>query len=133
MVIAASGTATLEAALYGTPMMIVYRVSPISYLLGKALIQVPHIGLVNLIAGRRVVPELIQQAVTPETIAAEARSLLAQPSRRARMRADLARVKNRLGAAGASTRVAQIALALMDGSQRPSPPLDHPRTQGLCP
>lgn len=132
MVIAASGTATLEAALYGTPMMIVYRVSPISYLLGKALIQVPHIGLVNLIAGRRVVPELIQQAVTPETIAAEAHSLLAQPSRRARMRADLNRVKKRLGAAGASTRVAQIALALMDGSPRPSQTLDHPRTHGLC-
>ncbi len=132
LLIAASGTVTLEAALWGTPMLIVYRVSPLSYLLGKALIRVPHIGLVNLIAGRRVVPELIQQAVTPELIAAEASSLLAQPVRCEQMRAGLAQVRKRLGTAGASERVARIALQMLgptagalkrfpDGAQPPCP------------
>ncbi len=123
LLIAASGTVTLEAALWGAPMLIVYRVSPLSYLLGKALIRVPHIGLVNLIAGRRVVPELIQQAVNPALIAAEASSLLTQPTRRERMRAGLAKVKKRLGAAGASMRVARIAVQMLGsgGSSQQSP------------
>ncbi len=120
VVIAASGTVTLEAALWGVPMLIVYRVSPLSYLLGKALIRVPHIGLVNLIAGRRVVPELIQQTATPTRIAAEAESLLMQPARRDQMRAGLAEVKQRLGAAGASTRVARIATQMLGRTAGPS-------------
>lgn len=123
LIIAASGTATLEAALHATPMMIIYRVSSLSYHLGKALIRVPHIGLVNLIAGRRIVPELIQHAVTPEAIAARAIDLLSQPSACARMRSDLIAVRKRLGTAGASARVARIALDLMaaapqSGAQR---------------
>ncbi len=120
LVIAASGTVTLEAALWGTPMLIVYRVSSLSYLLGKALIRVPHIGLVNLIAGRRVVPELIQQAANPARIAAEASSLLTQPARREQMRAGLTEVKKRLGAAGASTRVARIATQMLGRVAGPS-------------
>lgn len=120
MVIAASGTVTLEAALYGTPLIVIYRVSPISYLLGKALIRVPHIGLVNLIAGQRIVPELIQQAVTPDNIAAAARELLEQPHKRAKMQSDLADVRNRLGAPGASERVAQIALMLVGKTNQPA-------------
>ena len=113
LLVAASGTATLEAALYGTPMMIVYRVSPLSYLLGRLLIRVPHIGLVNLIAGRQVVPELIQKRVTPATIAAAAMPLLTQPLEREKMRTDLIRIRKRLGTAGASQRVARIALDMM--------------------
>jgi lipid-A-disaccharide synthase len=113
LIIAASGTATLEAALYATPMIIVYRVSSLSYHLGKALIRVPHIGLVNLIAGRRIVPELIQHDVTSEAIAERALDLLRHPSERARMRSDLTAVRKRLGTAGASDRVARIALDLV--------------------
>ncbi len=120
LVIAASGTVTLEAALWGTPMLIVYRVSSLSYLLGKALIRVPHIGLVNLIAGRRVVPELIQQAATPTRIAAEAITLLTQPARREQMRVGLDEVKKRLGAAGASTRVARIATQMLGRAAGPT-------------
>ena len=132
LVIAASGTVTLEAALYGTPLIVIYRVSPLSYLLGKALIRVPHIGLVNLIAGRRIVPELIQQAVAPERIADEARLLLAQPGRYAKMRSDLAEVRQRLGSSGASTRVAQIALRLLGRSSEPVAPLCQSGTDGRC-
>ncbi len=113
LIIAASGTVTLEAALHTTPMMIVYRVSSLSYHLGKALIRVPHIGLVNLIAGRQIVPELIQDAVTPEAIADRALAILTQPSACARMRSELTAVQKRLGTAGASARVARIALDLM--------------------
>ncbi len=120
LLIAASGTVTLEAALWGAPMLIVYRVSPLSYLLGKALIRVPHIGLVNLIAGRRVVPELIQQAVTPALIAAEASSLLTQTVRCQQMRTELGQVRKRLGSAGASRRVARIALQMLDPAADPS-------------
>ena len=132
LVIAASGTVTLEAALWGTPMLIVYRVSPLSYLLGKILIRVPHIGLVNLIAGRRVVPELIQQAATPARIAAEASSLLTQPARREKMQAGLARVKQRLGAAGASARVARIATQMLGGTAGP-PKRSSEGAPPLCP
>jgi lipid-A-disaccharide synthase len=133
LVIAASGTVTLQAAMHATPMIIVYRVSPVSYWLGKALIQVPHIGLVNLIAGRGIVPELVQQNATPASIAAEARSLLTQPLQLARMRADLAQIRDRLGTAGASLRVAQIALALLARST-PAPPTRHySGTHGRCP
>ncbi|MBL0714479.1 MAG: lipid-A-disaccharide synthase [Desulfosarcina sp.] len=121
LVIAASGTVTLEAALYETPMMIVYRVSSLSYHLGKALIRVPHIGLVNLIAGKRIVPEFIQHDVNPEAIADAALALLMQPHERKRMRTALAGVKKQLGAAGASARVARIALSLMSRSGRSRP------------
>ena len=100
-------------------MIIVYRVSSLSYHLGKALIRVPHIGLVNLIAGRRIVPELVQHAVTPEAIAARAIDLLSQPSACARMRSDLITVRQRLGTAGASERVARIALDLVAAAPQP--------------
>ena len=66
LVLAASGTVTLEAAIAGVPMIVIYRVSPLSYLLGRIMIRVTHISLVNLIAGREIVPELIQNEVSPE-------------------------------------------------------------------
>jgi lipid-A-disaccharide synthase len=113
LVVAASGTVTLEAAICGVPMIIVYRVSPLSYRLGKALIRVPHIGLVNLIAGRGVVPELVQADADPRRVARCALDLLADPARLEGMRQELARVRRRLGAAGASERVAGLALAIM--------------------
>src|SRR6056297_220827 len=79
LIIAASGTVTLETAIFGVPMIIMYRISPVSYHLGRALVNVDHIGLVNIIAGERVVPELIQDAANPSEIARTAAVLLKDP------------------------------------------------------
>jgi lipid-A-disaccharide synthase len=113
LVVAASGTVTLEAALAGTPTVIVYKVSPLSYRLGRALIRVPFIGLANLIAEAPVVPELIQDEVTGENIAGHVLSLLEDPARRQAMRAALARVRLRLGPPGAGERTAAIAWRML--------------------
>ena len=102
----ASGTATVETALLGTPMVVVYRLSPLSYALGRRFVRVTRFAMVNLIAGRDVVPELIQADFTPERVAAEALALLDDPARAERMRADLAQVRQALGAPGASARAA---------------------------
>jgi lipid-A-disaccharide synthase len=112
--IAASGTVTLQAALCGTPTIIIYRISPLSYRLGKLLIRVKHIGLANLIAGRTIMPELIQADASPEKIAAAADLLLKSPSRMEKMRTDLMAVRQLLGSGGASRRVAGIALGLLN-------------------
>jgi len=114
LVIVASGTTTLEAAICQTPMIIVYRVSPLSYRIGKALIKVPHIGLVNLIAGKRIAPELIQHDASPEQIARQALGLLADPEKLNKMKDGLADVTRRLGKPGASDAVAEIAWRLLD-------------------
>jgi lipid-A-disaccharide synthase len=111
--IAASGTVTLQAALCGTPTIIIYRISPMSYRLGKMLIRVKHIGLANLIAGRTIMPELIQADASPAKIAATADLLLKSPARLHKMRADLMAVKALLGSGGASSRVARIALGML--------------------
>lgn len=102
----ASGTATVEAALLGTPMVVVYRVSPLTYLLGRPFVSVPHFAMVNLIAERRIVPELIQGDFTPQAVAREALLLLRDETRAERMRQDLLEVRRRLGAPGASARAA---------------------------
>ena len=112
--IAASGTVTLQAALCGTPTIIIYRISPLSYRLGKLLIRVKHIGLANLIAGRTIMPELIQADASPEKIAAAADLLLKSPSRMKKMHTDLMAVRQLLGSGGASRRVAGIALGMLD-------------------
>jgi lipid-A-disaccharide synthase len=106
----ASGTATVQTALHDTPMVIVYRVSPLSYRLLRRLISVDAIGMVNLIAGRRIVPELIQDEFTPEAVAREAVTMLTDPERAAAIRADLARVRDKLGGPGASRRAAAAIL-----------------------
>jgi lipid-A-disaccharide synthase len=114
LALVASGTATVETALLGTPMVVVYRVSPLSYLLGRPFVRVPHFAMVNIIARREVVPELVQGAFTAPRVVAEARSLLTDPQRRARMQADLAEVRRRLGDGGASGRAAdQVAEAIL--------------------
>jgi lipid-A-disaccharide synthase len=118
LVIVASGTTTLEAAIHQTPMIIVYRVSPLSYQLGRALIKVPHIGLVNLIAGKRVAPELIQHDASPGQIARQVLGLLADPEKLNQMKDGLAEVTRRLGKPGASDAVAEIAWGLLG---RPDP------------
>ncbi len=108
----ASGTATVQTALHDTPMVIVYRVSPLTYRLGRRLVRLDTFGMVNLIAGEKIVPELIQGAFTPEAVAAEAVSMLTDEARVEHIRQGLARVRQRLGGAGASRRAAEAILAI---------------------
>ena len=110
LALTASGTATVQAALHDTPMVIVYRLSPLTYRLGRPLVKVDTYGMVNLIAGERVVPELIQDAFTPGAVADEAVSILTDRARALRIREGLARVRERLGGTGASRRAAEAIL-----------------------
>jgi len=110
----ASGTATLEAACLGTPMVVLYRLSWLSWLIGRMLVKVPHIALANLVAGERIVPEFLQHDATGPRVAAEAVSLLESEERRAHVRRALGLVRQRLGAPGASGRAASLALSLLD-------------------
>jgi lipid-A-disaccharide synthase len=106
--IVASGTATIEAALLGTPMVVIYRVTPVSaFILGR-MIRTPFFSMVNLVAGRRVVRELIQDDFTPEAVEGEVRRLLDSSSARDQMKASLAEVRAKLGPGGAIERAADI-------------------------
>lgn len=109
-VVTASGTATVQAALHGTPMVVVYRLAPLTYKLGKPLVRVPMYSMVNLVAGERVVEELIQDACTPEKVARETVRLLTDNERVAEMKERLAIVRARLGGSGASGRAAEAIL-----------------------
>jgi lipid-A-disaccharide synthase len=111
--IVASGTATVEAALLGTPMVVVYRVSPTSAFVLKRMVRSPFIAMVNLIAGRRVVPELIQDQFTSEAVVEEVRNLLGSPAARDEMKAGLAEVRTKLGPGGAIERAADIFAAML--------------------
>ncbi len=113
LVIAASGTVSLEAAISGVPMVIVYKVSPISFKLGKALVKVNFVCLVNLIAGKPLVPELLQDDANPKMIADAAARILNDPDGISRLKADFKRLRQRLGGPGASQRVADIALRIL--------------------
>jgi len=108
-----SGTATLETAIAGIPMIVVYKLSPLSFWLGKRIVKVPFISLVNLVAGEMVVPELIQDDVNPQRLAEESVLLLEDGTRRINMVKDLERVKERLGKGGASERAARIAVDMI--------------------
>ncbi len=118
LAVAVSGTVTLEAALCQTPTIIVYRVSPLSYRLGKALIRVPHIGLANLIAGKTVAAELIQDAATAESIADLAAGKLADLTMLEAESVELGGIRERLGGPGASDRTAQIALDMLTSGKK---------------
>ena len=114
--IVSSGTATVETALLETPMVVVYRVSSVSAMVLRRLVRTPHYSMVNLLLGRRAVPELVQEDFTAERLAAETRRLLESPEERDRMRRDLAEVRLRLAspsAAGAIGRAAQIIAAML--------------------
>lgn len=110
VVITASGTATVQTALHERPMVIVYRLSPLTYRLGRRFVSVDTFGMANLIAGRRVVPELIQEDFTPERTAEEALAFLTDPARAAAAREGLREVRRKLGEPGASARAARAVL-----------------------
>ncbi|RJX36380.1 MAG: lipid-A-disaccharide synthase [Desulfarculus sp.] len=113
-----SGTATLQAALAGTPMVVVYKTGGFNYRVARSLIRVEHIAMPNLIIQRRLVPELIQETATPEKLAAEGLRLLTDEERRQRMIQGLRDVRLRLGGPGASRRVAELALSMMEKKPR---------------
>jgi lipid-A-disaccharide synthase len=108
-----SGTATLEAACLGTPMVIVYRMALLSYLAGRMLVRIPDIGLVNVVAGERIVPELVQGRVTAENLVREVRPFLTDREVLERTSRRLLSVRGELGTPGASDRVARMALDMM--------------------
>ena len=110
----ASGTATLEAALLGKPMIVVYRFSWLTYALARLLVRVNHIGMVNIVAGDRVVPELIQDDVTEEGICTETQRILTDPNLTRQIVKRLEEVRDRLGSPGAPRRVAEMALSLIN-------------------
>jgi lipid-A-disaccharide synthase len=111
--VTASGTATVQAALHGRPMVVVYRLSPLTYRLGRRFVHVDTFAMVNLIAGRRIVPELIQDDCTPENVSREVLSLLTDAARFEATRAALKDVRQKLGAPGASGRAAEAVLAMI--------------------
>src|SRR6185503_7137148 len=115
----ASGTVTVQAALHECPMVVVYRLSPLTYRLGRRFVRVDTFAMANLVAGQRVVPELIQDDFTPDRVAAEALSILTDSDRRSTMRRELAEVRKRLGSTGASARAARAVLHIARRS-RPS-------------
>ena len=112
-----SGTATVEALLVGTPMVVVYRVATPSWWVGKLLVRTPHYSMVNLLAGERLVPELIQSDFTPARVATEVERLLSDPAERARIQKELGRVKERLGPPGASERAARAVAAAVAAAE----------------
>ena len=113
IVIVASGTATLETALLETPMVIIYKVSPLSYYVGTKVINVTHIGLANLIAGKTIVPELIQDDANPNRIAAEVIGILADESRMQSIKEELNQIREKLGSPGASEKAARLACDML--------------------
>ena len=111
LAICSSGTATLENAILGVPMVVVYKLSWPTYAIARALVKVKHIAMANLLAGREVVPELIQRDATVGHIVLEAARFLDDPDRAARARSELARVRHKLGEPGAAARAAESLLA----------------------
>ena len=112
--IVASGTATLETGLLLKPMVIMYKTTPFTYWLGKMLIKLPYIGLVNVVAGKKVIEEFIQDQATPQNITTAVQKILSSPEAYGRLTNDLAAIKASLGAPGASLRAAQIIQAELD-------------------
>ena len=113
VLVAASGTVTLQAAIHGKPMVIMYKVSPMSYWLGRALIRVRHIGLVNLVAGRELIPEFIQGQASADNIATTLDGMLKDRHELNRLKSQLLSLREKLGGPGAAERVAEIAFDLM--------------------
>jgi lipid-A-disaccharide synthase len=111
LLLVTSGTATLQAALIGTPMVVVYRASLLTYQIAKCLVRIPYISLVNILAGREIVPELIQNRMTSDRIAHEALEILSDTGRRDDMQQAFRTIRASLGGPGASKRAAEFILA----------------------
>ncbi len=114
LIVAASGTVTLEAAILGTPLVVVYKVNPLTYWFGKRLVKVNHVALANIIAGETIAPELIQHEATPERLARESMKILHDERRKEWIKRRLQDVRQQLGTSGASDKAAAIALELME-------------------
>jgi len=112
----ASGTATLETALFGVPMLIVYKTTPVNYWIARNVVKIEHIGLVNILAGREIVPEFIQHDADPLKILPHALDLIGDTPRRVQMESDLRAVRESLGGPGASERAAREILAVAGGA-----------------
>ncbi|HEX6174125.1 MAG TPA: lipid-A-disaccharide synthase [Candidatus Binatia bacterium] len=113
LVWAASGTATLETALLEKPMIVVYRVSWVTYWLARLLVKIKYIGIVNIIAGKAIVPELVQSDLSPERLVRESQAILNDHDARRTMIANLRDLREQLGVPGAANRVAELAISLM--------------------
>jgi lipid-A-disaccharide synthase len=113
LALVASGTATLETAIMGIPMIVVYRLSPITYWIAKKFVKLPYVSLANFVAGKPIVPELIQKELSPDRLADEALKILEGRQRREDMIRNLEAVRNRLGERGASERAARITIEMM--------------------
>ncbi|MFA5072407.1 MAG: lipid-A-disaccharide synthase [Nitrospirota bacterium] len=111
-----SGTATLETGLMAVPMVIVYRFSTLSYIIGRMLVYVKQIGLINIVAGEQVAPELVQHKATPKNIADAMTAILEDPEQHQRMRNQLIGIRKRLGDGGTSARVASVVLDVLKGN-----------------
>jgi lipid-A-disaccharide synthase len=109
----ASGTATLETGLMAVPMVILYRMSRLSFAIARLIIRVDHVGLVNIVAGKRVAPELLQEDVTPEKIAGAVSEVLDDPARYRQVKDDLLQVRAKLGEGGASKRAASVVMEVL--------------------
>jgi len=112
--IVSSGTATVEAALLDAPMIVIYRLAPLTAVIARCLVRTPMFAMVNLIAGKRVVPELVQEDFTPERVASEVARLLDSPEARAEMRKGLAEVREKLGPPGAVERAADLIAGMLN-------------------
>ncbi len=118
--VVASGTVTVEAALAGTPTVIIYRLAPLTYRVAKLLIRVDHIGMANLLAGKALFPELIQEDFTPVRLTREVLRWIQEPHRLPGLRQGLAQVVEDLGPPGASRRAARLALEVLQQSRNPA-------------
>jgi lipid-A-disaccharide synthase len=127
-----SGTATLEAAYFGLPMVITYKVTPITYAMGKLLIRVPHLGMPNVLANREIVPELLQGAASPEALARVVEGLLLTPPLREAQQTAFREIIAALGAPGAGARAAQLVASMLSAESATIDTLANPKTNS-CP
>jgi len=116
-IISVSGTVTLEIALIGTPMVIIYRLAPLTYQVARRVVKIKHIGLCNIVAGRSLVKELIQEQANPEAIAAEITAIITDSAYRTVMTAELATIREKLGGGGAAARTAALAIDIINRKQ----------------